>query len=193
MKTRHVILGGITLYLLMLAVFGPNTRTETTPPTPTTRTISTVVIRPLDPVQETERIAEIVAGTTTTTTTEPPIAIVYPDTPCQEWADDAVNAGWPADIEVIDKLMRIIYKESRCINITPLSPDPNVAAMFNGHDHSLIQANEIHTAWVEELFGEPFAVAMSNPDHALRFAYLLYSAREEQGECGWQPWSVTCG
>ena len=41
---------------------------------------------------------------TSSTTTAAPTPIVFPDTPCQEWAPTAVEAGWPADPLVLDKL-----------------------------------------------------------------------------------------
>jgi hypothetical protein len=31
---------------------------------------------------------------------------------------------------------------------------------------------------------------MSDPTLNLRFAYLLYSEREQAGKCGWQPWKL---
>ena len=65
------------------------------------------------------------------TTTEGPILpIVGPDTPCQEWVPEAIAAGWPADRDVIETLMSIIWRESRC------QPDA-----WNGRDAGLTQIN----------------------------------------------------
>lgn len=190
MKLTRYFAASIGFYLLLLGVFGPNTPTEPTPTT-TPQPRATVILTPLDPTQEATRIAALTT-TIAPTTTGVPVPLVYPDTPCQQWVDEAIEAGWPADRDILDQLLRIVWKESRCLQITPLSPDPEIAAMFNGHDHSLIQANEIHTAWVEQMFGEPFDVAMADPVKALRFAWALYKAREDAGKCGWQPWSVGC-
>jgi len=189
MRLTTYFAGSIVFYLLLVAVFG----SEPTEPSPTvTTTRPPVVTVALDLVQEAARIAELTATTTTTSTTVVPTPIVYPDTPCQEWADEAIAGGWPADRDLLDQFLRIVWKESRCLNVSPLNPDPEIAEHFNGHDHGLVQANEIHTAWVEGMFGEPFDVAMADPVKAFRFAWLLYSGREAKGKCGWQPWSIPC-
>lgn len=189
MRLTPYFAGSIGFYLLLMAVFG----SDQTPPSPTvTTTRPPVVTVALDPVQEAERIAELLATTTTTTITVAPAPVVYPDTPCQEWADEAIEGGWPADPVLLDQLLRIVWKETRCLNISPLAADPEIAERFNGHDHGLVQANEIHTEWVEAMFGLPFDVAMSDPVRAFTFAWHLYSGREAKGKCGWQPWSVEC-
>ena len=33
---------------------------------------------------------------------------------------------------------------------------------------------------------------MKDPLINLRFAWLLYSGREANGQCGWTPWSLSC-
>jgi len=190
MRLTRYFAGSIGFYLLLVAVFG----SDPTPPSPTvtTTTRPPVVTVALGPVQEADRIADLVASTTTTTTTAAPIPIVYPDTPCQQWTDEAIEGGWPADPVLLDRLLRVVWKETRCLNISPLATDPEIAERFNGHDHGLVQANEIHTEWVESMFGLPFDVAMADPVNAFTFAWHLYSAREAKGKCGWQPWSVPC-
>jgi len=82
----------------------------------------------------------------------------------------AVSVGWPNDTETLEKLGRLIWKETRCLNIGYQHPS------FNGSDHGLIQANEIHTRWAEELFNMPFEESMSDPTLNLRFGFLLYDA-----------------
>ena len=61
---------------------------------------------------------------------------------------------------------------------------------FNGHDHGLVQANEIHRQWIEELFAMPMEESMSDPTLNLRFGWLLYEATEESGGCGFRPWGM---
>ena len=78
--------------------------------------------------------------------------------------------------------MSIMWRESRC--------DP--AALSKSSDHGLLQVNEIHRAYVEELYGIPFELAMADPIKNLNFAWHLYAEREAGGQCGWQPWSVKC-
>jgi hypothetical protein len=104
----------------------------------------------------------------------------------------AMDAGWPADVELLDTLADVIHKESRGRMIVgPSSRGPG-HEQWNGHDWGYVQINEIHTAYVEQIYGVPFAEAMSDPWKNLNFAWILYSGRQESGKCGWQPWSVEC-
>jgi hypothetical protein len=72
-----------------------------------------------------------------------------------------------------------MWRESRC---TPTAD--------SGPDHGLTQINQIHTQWITDL-GWTFA-DMKDPAKNLRFAWLLYSGREANGQCGWTPWSLPC-
>lgn len=99
------------------------------------------------------------------------------DLPCREWAPLALKVGWPAD--QLPTLLRTMWRESRCL-----------PAADSGPDHGLMQANAIHEEWLasmgwtlDDLF---------DPEVNLRFAYLLWSSREERGQCGWTPWSIEC-
>ena len=116
-----------------------------------------------------------------TTTQGPILPLVSPDTPCQEWIPEAIAAGWPADRQILETLMRIIWRESRC------QPDA-----WNGHDAGLTQINQIHTAWIAELGLGDHPDAMFDPARNLEFAWKLYSSREAAGKCGWKPWSISC-
>ena len=154
----------------------------------------TITLQDLTPQQLADRAEELLATTTTTTTTtvlaSPRIADVPVETKCQEWFPTAILVGWPNDTETLKKLGRLLFKETRCLNITPLSSDPELAKRFNGHDHGIAQINEIHTRYAEQVFNMPFAEAMSDPTLNLRFAYLLYSDIAEGGGCGWKPWKL---
>jgi hypothetical protein len=154
----------------------------------------TITLQDLTPQQLADRAEELLATTTNTTTTtvlaSPRIADVPLETKCQEWFPTAISVGWPNDTETLQKLGRLLFKETRCLNITPLSSDPELAKRFNGHDHGIAQINEIHTRYAEQVFNMPFAEAMSDPTLNLRFAYLLYSDIAEGGGCGWKPWKL---
>lgn len=113
-------------------------------------------------------------------------AIAKLDSPYADLLKIAVDAGWPADPEVLSTLARIIHKESRGQNIGPGDP------RWNGSDTGIVQINEIHTAYVEQLYHEPFIDAMVDPWKNLNFAWILYSSREQAGKCGWQPWRIEC-
>jgi len=150
----------------------------------------TITLQDLTPQQQIERAVELTSTTSTTTSTtttvQPSTTVVAvpADTKCQEWFPTAISVGWPNDPAVLEKLGRLLYKETRCQNVSYTHPQ------FNGHDHGVAQINEIHTKWVEELFNMPFRESMSDPTLNLRFAYLLYEATEESGGCGWKPWSL---
>ena len=150
----------------------------------------TITLQDLTPQQLQERAVELTSTTSTTTSTtttvQPSTTVVAvpADTHCQEWFPIAISVGWPNNPAVLEKLGRLLYKETRCQNVSYTHPQ------FNGHDHGVAQINEIHTKWVEELFNMPFRESMSDPTLNLRFAYLLYEATEESGGCGWKPWSL---
>jgi len=98
---------------------------------------------------------------------------------CGVWFPLAISQGWPDNPVVLKTLDRIMWRESRC------QPDAD-----SGPDHGLMQINQIHTKYIEQL-GWTFE-GMKDPTANLRFAYLLWSGREENGECGWTPWSIKC-
>ena len=152
----------------------------------------TITLQELTPEQLEDRAEELTTTTTSTSTTQPvtTLAPFHPDTKCQEWFPSAISVGWPNNTETLQKLGRLLWKETRCLNITPLSSDPELADRFNGHDHGVAQINQIHTKYVEQVFNMPFAEAMSDPTLNLRFAFLLYSDLEETGRCGWKPWRL---
>ena len=97
---------------------------------------------------------------------------------CGEWHDLAIDVGFTE--EEWPKVSQIIWKESRC-----------TTDAWNGHDAGLTQINQIHTEWLNQM-GYSHPDDMFDPRKNLEFAYKLYSSREEEGKCGWQPWSLTC-
>jgi hypothetical protein len=188
---------GLALFTYLMCAACAVVNQKDTPPDTTPRTVVTVTLGDLTPQQMQDRAVELTTTTTsttsTTTSTQPTTRVAYvdPDTKCQEWFPVAVSVGWPNNTETLEKLGRLIWKETRCLNITPLSSDPELVKWFNGHDHGIAQVNEpVHTKYVEQLFNMPFAEAMSDPTLNLRFAYLLYSDLEETGACGWRPWKM---
>ena len=165
------------LYLSLVIVFGGGSNASPEPtPTPTSFPRVTVVM--LTPEQQVDRLAEL---TTTTTTTLAPVVIVEVSeaTECQQWLQTALIAGWPNDRKILDRLGFICWRESRGI------PDAD-----SGPDHGLMQINQIHTKWINDLGWTH--EQMKDPLINLRFAWLLYSGREANGQCGWTPWSLKC-
>jgi hypothetical protein len=178
---RLALMALLTYGLLALwAWTGSTSNTETlyAPSVPATVTLGMLTAQQLE-----DRAEEL---TTTTTSTQPvtTLAPFDPDTKCQEWFQTAITVGWPNNTETLEKLGRLLWKETRCLNVSYTHPS------FNGHDHGVAQINQIHRAYVEQLFSGPMEESMSDPTLNLRFAYLLYSEREQAGKCGWQPWKL---
>jgi hypothetical protein len=98
---------------------------------------------------------------------------------CGVWFPLAISQGWPDNPIILKTLDRICWRESRGI------PDAD-----SGPDHGLMQINKIHTKWINDL-GWTFE-DMKDPTANLRFAWLLYSGREANGQCGWTPWAIKC-
>ena len=151
----------------------------------------TISLGMLTPQQLKDRAEALLATTTTststTTTTTQPSTTVVPvpaETKCQEWFATAISVGWPNNPETLEKLGRLLWKETRCLNVSYTHPQ------FNGHDHGVAQINQIHRAYVEQLFSGSMEESMSDPTLNLRFAFLLYSDIAETGGCGWKPWRL---
>ena len=165
------------LYLSLVIIFGGGDNKPPEPiPTPTVFPRITVQI--LSPEQQRDRIAELAPIPTTTI---PPVVIVEvsDDTECQQWLQTALEAGWPNDRKILDRLGFVMWRESRC------QPTAD-----SGPDHGLTQINQIHTQWITDLGWT--LEEMKDPAKNLRFAWLLYSGREANGQCGWTPWSLSC-
>ena len=136
---------------------------------------ATITLGMLTPQQLEERAVELTSTTSTTTSTTSTSSTVpftrlaefHPDTKCQEWFQTAITVGWPNDTATLEKLGRLLWKETRCQNVSYTHPS------FNGHDHGVAQINQIHRAYVEQLFSGPMEESMADPTLPLRFAYLL--------------------
>ena len=164
------------LYLSLVIIFGGGgDKTPERIPTVTQPRITVVM---LTPEQQVDRLAELAPSPTTTI---PPVVIVdvSDDTKCQQWLQTALEAGWPNERKVLDRLGYVMWRESRC---TPTAD--------SGPDHGLTQINQIHTKWITDLGWTH--EQMKDPALNLRFAWLLYSGREANGQCGWTPWSLKC-
>ena len=157
-----------------------------TVPVPSTVTLSMLTPQQLEDRAEALTETTTTTAVTTTTTTQPSTTVVSvpSEVHCQEWFPTAISVGWPNNPETLEKLGRLLWKETRCQNVSYTHPS------FNGHDHGVAQINEIHRKYVEQLFNMPMEESMSDPTLNLRFAYLLYSDIVEGGGCGWKPWSL---
>jgi hypothetical protein len=186
MNLKRLAIISITTYSLcaLWAITGVQGNAE---PLETVPVPSTITLGMLTPQQLEDRAEELTETTTTTTTTTAPSTTVIPEASeykCSEWFPTAISVGWPNNPETLEKLGRLLWKETRCLNVSYTHPS------FNGHDHGVAQINQIHRAYVEQLFDMPMEESMSDPTLNLRFAYLLYSDIAEGGGCGWKPWRL---
>ena len=165
------------LYLSLVIIFGGGDN-KPPEPIPTQTVFPRITVQILSPEQQRDRIAELAPSPTTTIA---PVVIVEvsDDTKCQQWLQTALEAGWPNERKILDRLGYVMWRESRC------QPDAD-----SGPDHGLTQINQIHTQWITDLGWT--LEDMKDPAKNLRFAWLLYSGREANGQCGWTPWSLKC-
>ena len=173
----------------LCAALAIGSQTESPPTTVVESVPVTITLGDLTPQQLQDRSEELTtttSTTSTTTSTQPTTTVVFDalTLKCAEWFPTAISVGWPNDIETLTGLSHLLWKETRCQNVDYKH------SSFNGHDHGLIQSNEIHTAWAEELFNMPFEEAMSDPTLNLRFGWLLYQSAEEIWGCGFHPWGM---
>ena len=190
MNLKRLAIISITTYSLcaLWAITGVQGNAEPlqTVPVPSTVTLSMLTPQQLEDRAEALTETTTTAAVTTTTTTQPSTTVVSvpSEVHCQEWFPTAISVGWPNNPETLEKLGRLLWKETRCQNVSYTHPS------FNGHDHGVAQINQIHRKYVEQLFNMPMEESMSDPTLNLRFAYLLYSDIVEGGGCGWKPWSL---
>ncbi len=190
MNLKRLAIISITTYALcaLWAITGVQGNTEPLQTLPVPSTVTLGMLTPQQLEDRAEALTETTTTTavTTTTTTQPSTTVVSvpSEVHCQEWFPTAISVGWPNNPETLEKLGRLLWKETRCLNVSYTHPS------FNGSDHGVAQINEIHRAYVEQLFNMPMEESMSDPTLNLRFAYLLYSDIAETGGCGWKPWRL---
>ena len=134
----------------------------------------------LSPEQQIARIEALNASTAPPMPeTTVPVVDAFASYKCGVWLPLAISQGWPDNPVVLKTLDRVMWRESRC------TPDAD-----SGPDHGLMQINQIHSDYIDQLgwTHEGMKDATAN----LRFAYLLWSGREEDGQCGWTPWAIKC-
>lgn len=160
------------IWLLAVTIAGA-VSFDSRPTTSTTSTsTSTTIAQP----------ATTSSTSTTSTTSSTSTTTTLPDTPCAEWYSTAIAVGWTP--EQWPTLAAIMHRETRCINITDSHP------RFNGHDHGLMQINEVWSNETADLFGSWSYI--SDPRINLAMALEIWRWHEHNRGCGWSPWSITC-
>ena len=137
MNLKRLAIISITTYALcaLWAITGVQGNPE---PLQTLPVPSTVTLGMLTPQQLEDRAEELTETTTTTavtttTTTQPSTTVVSvpSEIKCQEWFPTAISVGWPNNPETLEKLGRLLWKETRCQNVSYTLPS------FNGNDHGV--------------------------------------------------------
>jgi hypothetical protein len=134
----------------------------------------------LSPEQQKDRIDALNASTAPPLP-ETTVAVIdaFASYKCGVWLPLAISQGWPDNPVILKTLDRIMWRESRC-----------TADADSGPDHGLLQINVVHTLWLGDLGWTH--EDMKDPAANLRFAWLLYSGREANNQCGWTPWAIKC-
>lgn len=142
-------------------------------------TISTAVIAEASAPE-----ADAPAPTTTaqtTTTLDLSVFAAPADALCPEWWGLARMVGWhEEDLETLDQIM---WRESRCMNVIGETSTQAAHPQWNHADWGLMQINKkVHQQFVEQIFQQPFADAISQPSNNLRFALKLFEGSR------WKAW-----
>jgi hypothetical protein len=177
---------GLAITVLVLSVFwdtGPDPHLEIARPNLTTTTAS------LPASTTTSSTSTTSIASTVPTTTTVALPLVFPDTPCQEWAVTAVQAGWPADPFVLHKLLTIMWRESRC------RPDAVSRHQDSGlmqiHPASWCKPNKYYqVGYLQENGVISSCDELYDPLQNLRAARALFLYSEARGDA-WRPWALT--
>jgi len=128
-------------------------------------------------------------SSTSSTSTAPPTPIVFPDTPCQEWAPLAVEAGWPPDPFMLDRLLKIMWRESRCTpSATSRDDDRGLLQIHTGSWCRPNRYNEI--GWLQAQGIIDSCLDLYDPLQNLQAARAIWLYSEARGDA-WRPWALT--
>lgn len=123
------------------------------------------------------------------TPTTPPL--VGPDTPCQQWLPLALEVGWTADRVMAERLLSIMWRESRCNYDSWYKQDPN------GGSLGLLQINQYwckpnrytDRGYLQDVGVLETCDELFDPATNLRAGLALYSySVYKNGGNGWHPW-----
>lgn len=144
-------------------------------------TISTAVIAEASAPEADAPAPTTTLQSTTTTTLDLSVFAAPEDANCPQWWGLARMVGWhEEDLEMLD---RVMWRESRCLNVIGETSTAPAHPQWNHADWGLMQINKkVHQAFVEQIFQQPFADAISEPSNNLRFALKLFEGSR------WRAW-----
>ncbi len=103
---------------------------------------------------------------------------------CLEWIPVALDAGW--QYAELPKLMRIMFRESRCLpNACGETDSPHLRKC---RDWGLMQINDYSWKRIIREMGWEIE-QMHDPLENLRFARWLFEYSVKYNDDGWQPWT----
>lgn len=95
-----------------------------------------------------------------------------------------IENGWPQETKLLERALRIMWRESRC---TPLAD--------SGPDHGLFQINRFWSSegsnppnWLAAQGIAPNHDALFDPVTNIRAALAIYTYSLFKNGDGWQPW-----
>ena len=189
MNPFRLAIGAICALAVAIAWMGPDSE-PTVSVAPTAIQTSIVALKPTPPTVTTTSIVTTSTVPAPTTTAYVP-ALVGPDTVCAEWAPMMLEEGWPADREILETALGIMWRESRC------QPDAD-----SGPDHGLFQINRF---WSSDRSNPPNWLAaqgianshdeLFNPRTNIRAALAIYNyscERNGPDRC-FAPWTTWSG
>jgi hypothetical protein len=95
-----------------------------------------------------------------------------------------LDVGWPTDTKILERALKIMWRESRC------QPSAD-----SGPDHGLFQINRFWSStesnpdnWLAFYGIAPDHDALFDPETNIRAALALYIYSSERNGNGWHPW-----
>lgn len=161
------------------------------PETATPTMVPTSTVYPTTSVAQTTTQAPLVANLEEAPPPSWP-PLVGPDTPCQEWLPLALGQGWPTDRDTAEKLMSVMWRESRCLPQALNSDDPN------GGSLGLLQINQFwcqpsrytETGWLQDMDILSDCLELFDPATNLRAGVAIYEYSLNRHGTGWHPWKT---
>ena len=185
MKPTRLGLGAIAVIALIIA-FGQPSDTITTPATAPNTVIVTL---PPSTTSTTEPATTTSSSSSTSTTTTWP-ALLPPDHVCYEWLPTMLEAGWPADPDILATALTIAWRESRC---DPLAD--------SGPDHGIWQVNRYWckpskysaAGWLQDRGIVTDCDSLFDPLTNARAALAIWLYSEQKNGDGFLPWTTYSG
>ena len=140
-----------------------------------------------DPPAATTSTSSTTSSTTTTTFVP---ALLPVDHVCYDWLPMLLEAGWPADPDILATALTIMWRESRC-----------QADADSGPDHCAFQINAFWSSqgsnppnWLKAHgIADTHAELLTDPMKCVRAALAIYHYSLERHGDGFLPWTTYSG